>query len=427
MFTVSKLKNGATLIKAPIKGTKAVTIMVAFPVGSRYENDKIAGASHFVEHMLFKGTQKRPTHLEISRELEAQGAEFNAFTGKDSTVYYIKIDGKKINLALDLLSDMVFNSKIDEEEVKKEKGVIFEEKKMYEDNPRMHVDSLFEQVMYGKNDLGRDIVGTNDSLKKITREDLWNYYRGSYVPENAFIGIAGNFGKDVNAKIEKYFGKIKKSEVKKWFAKNKFQRINPFKNKSLFERVLVQTRKIDQTNVLLGFPGLNYYDKRRYVLEVLLNILGGGMSSRLFTEIREKRGLAYGIRADLDCLRDTGAVYIRTGLDTKRLREALQTILAEIKKIKNKPVSLRELQDAKTNLIGSLALSLENSKTVAMRGAGDVMFDKKIETYEFISKKIKSVTALQVQKLARDLFKDERLRLAAIGPIKKEQIIKILK
>ncbi|HRY36464.1 MAG TPA: pitrilysin family protein [Candidatus Magasanikbacteria bacterium] len=427
MFTVSKLKNGATLIKAPIKGTKAVTVMVAFPVGSRYENDKIAGVSHFVEHMLFKGTQKRPTHLEISRELEAQGAEFNAFTGKDSTVYYIKIDGKKINLALDLLSDMVFNSKIEKEEVQKEKGVIFEEKKMYEDNPRMHVDSLFEEVMYGKNDLGRDIVGTNKSLKDLTREDLWNYYRGSYVPENAFIGVAGNFGKDLHERMEKYFGGNVKNEVKKWFKKNNFQKVNPLKKISLSKRISIQNRKIDQTNVLLGFPGLNYYDKRRYALEILAHILGGGMSSRLFTEIREKRGLAYGIRADFDFLRDTGAVYIRTGLDTKRLEEALKTILAEIEKIKNKPVGQDELQEAKTHLIGSLALSLENSKTVALRGAGDVMLGKKIETYEIISKNIKSVTAAQIQKLAQDLFKKDRLRLAAIGPIKKEEIIKILK
>ena len=427
MFFVSKLKNGATLVKAPMKGTKAVTVMAAFPVGSRYENDKIAGASHFVEHMLFKGTKRRPTHMEISRELDANGAEFNAFTGKDSTVYYVKIDGNKINLALDLLSDMVFNSKIEESEVKKEKGVIMEEKRMYEDNPRMHVDSLFERILFGKTDLGRDIVGFTQSLKNIKREDLWSFYKGSYRPENMVVGVAGNFGKKVNKQIEKYFGKINDKEVKKWFVKNNYQKMVWPKNLPISKRVLVQKKKIDQANVLLGFPGISYYDNRKFALEVLVNILGGGMSSRLFTQIREKRGLAYGIRMDFESFRDTGSIYIRTGLDSKRLDEALKIILQEIKKVKKEFVTPQELEDAKGNTIGTMALAYENSKVVAMRGASDVLLNKKIETYEYISKKIKAVTAAQVKKVANEFFKEKEMRMAVIGPVNTQKIIKILK
>lgn len=427
MFTVSKLKNGATLVKASMKGTKAVTVMAAFPVGSRYEKDNIAGASHFVEHMLFKGTNKRPTHMEISRELDANGAEFNAFTGKDSTAYYVKIDGNKINLALDLLSDMVFNSKLEEAEVKKEKGVIIEEKRMYEDNPRLHVDSLFEQILFGKTDLGRDIVGFTKSLKKMTREDLWNYYQGSYRPENMVIGVAGNFGKKINKQIEKYFGIKKKAEVKKWFVKDNYQRMVWPKNLPINKRVLVQKKKIDQANVLLGFPGISYYDNRKFALEVLVNILGGGMSSRLFTEIREKRGLAYGIRMDFESFRDTGSIYIRTGLDPKRLGDALKTILQEIKKVKKEFITPQELADAKGNTIGTMALAYENSKAVAMRGASDVLLNKRIETYEYVSKRIKAVTVAQVKKVANELLKEKELRLAIIGPVNTQKIIKFLK
>ncbi|MDO9509900.1 MAG: pitrilysin family protein [Candidatus Magasanikbacteria bacterium] len=427
MFSIRKFKNGATLVKAPMKGTKAVTIMAAFPIGSRYENNKIAGVSHFVEHMMFKGTKKRPTHMEISRELDASGAEFNAFTSKDSTAYYIKIDGKKINLAMDLLSDMVFNSKFEEAEVKKEKGVIVEEKRMYEDNPRMHVDSLFEKILFGKTSLGRDIIGFNKSLKDMKREDLWNYYKGSYRPENVVIGVAGNFGKNINKQIEKYFGGKKETEVKKWFNKKSYQKMVWPKKLPLSKRVIVQKKKIDQANVLLGFPGISYYDKRRFAVEVLLNILGGGMSSRLFTEIREKRGLAYGIRADCESYRDTGSIFIRTGLDPKRLEEAFKTILQEIKKIKKDLVTEQELKDAKSNTIGTMALAYENSKVVAMRGAGDILLDKKIETYEYISKKINEVTALQVKKVAIELLQEKEMRLAVVGPKTTKEIIKMLK
>ena len=322
---------------------------------------------------------------------------------------------------------MVFHSKLEEAEVKKEKGVIIEEKRMYEDNPRSHVESLFEKALFGRTSLGRDIIGTEKSLKNMTREDLWNYYKGSYDVRNSIIGVAGNFKSDINKRIEKYLNLPEKSGVEKWFNVKNFEKQPAYKKLPLAKRVIVQTKKTDQVNVLLGFPGINYYDSRRFVADILLNILGGGMSSRLFTEIREKRGLAYGIRAEAEGYRDTGSIYIRTGLDPKRLDEALKTILAELKKIKKYPVSDMELKNAKSDLIGTLALSLENSRVVAMKGMHDTMVGIPVETYEYVSKKINAVTVKQIQKLAQDIFDERQLRLAVIGPVIAKQIIKIIK
>lgn len=428
MFIVSKLKNGATLVKAPMKGTKAVTVVAAFPVGSRYEKENISGASHFVEHMLFKGTVKRPTHLEISRELDANGAEFNAFTSKDYTFYYVKIDSTKVDIALDLLSDMVFNSKLDEEEIKKEKGVIVEELRMYEDNPTMTIDSLFERNIFGDMSLGWDIGGTEKTVRSISKEQLWNYYKGSYTPDNMIVAVSGNFDKKIDSLVIKYFGSTAKSSVKKWFGVNKYQKVNwPKKSIPLEKRVMVKRKKIDQAHVILGFPGYKINDLRRYIGVVLFNILGGNMSSRLTVEVREKRGLAYMIHASGAIFRDVGNIQIQSGLDPARLGEAFKVIRNELKKIKTEKVSKKELTDAKNNLIGHLALSLEDSSTQAQKAVHGLMFSGKVESYEKICKKIKAVTDTQILALARSLFDEKKMYVSAISPFSQKEIIKMLK
>ena len=209
MVNIKKLKNKLTVLTVPIKGTRAITALVMFPIGSRYEDKKISGASHFVEHLMFKGTEKRPTAMGLSRELDAVGAEYNAFTFKDFTGYYIKIAAENQELSFDILSDMLFHSTFEEKEVAREKGVIIEEMRMYEDNPTMAVDAMFDKVLFGDHPLGWDIIGNHQSLTDMTRDELWNYYKRAYKPENAIVVVAGNINKKSLNLIEKYFGKEK--------------------------------------------------------------------------------------------------------------------------------------------------------------------------------------------------------------------------
>ncbi len=428
MPSISKLKNGLKVVKIPMLGTKAVTIMVMLPVGSRYENIKINGVSHFVEHMMFKGTKKRPTALKLSRELDAFGAEYNAFTSKDYTGYYIKISKEKFAVAADLLSDMLFNSKMEEEEFKKEKGVIIEEIRMYDDNPTMSIDSLFEKVLFGDTSLGRDIAGTEKIIKELKHKELVDYYQGSYFTKNMVLAVVGNLDKNCNKLIKKYFDVALNNKTKKWFNVDNFEKISwPKKKLPLEKRILVKQKKIDQAHVIMGFPGYKIKDDRRHIGAVLLNILGGGMSSRLFVEVREKRGLAYMVRASNEAFRDIGSVYIQTGLDPKRLKDAFSVIKDELKKISKIEVEDKELKDAKNNLIGHLALALEDGSVQAMRAVRGLLFTNKIETYEEIVKKIRAVSAKQILSLAREIFREDQMRLAVISPLTEKEIIKMLK
>lgn len=428
MSSVSKLKNGLRVIKTFVPGTKAITVMLMLPVGSRYEQKEISGASHFVEHLMFKGTKKRPTALDLSRELDAYGAQYNAFTSQEYTAYYVKIDSSKAGLAFDLISDMVFNSKMEEKEVEKEKGVIVEELRMYEDNPTMDIDSLFSKAIFGDVPLGRDVGGVEKTVRNISREQLWQYYKGSYIPQNAVLSVAGKLDKKTDNLISKYFGNVEKNSVKKWFKTENYQKIVwPKKTLTLEKRILVKQKNIDQAHVILGFPGFNQKDKDRFIGAVLFNILGGSMSSRLFSEVREKRGLAYMVRAGSDSFRDTGMVQIQSGLDPARLGEAFKVIKDELKKIKKEKVSKKELLDAKNNLIGHLTLALEDSSTQAQMAARDLIFLGKVEGYQEICKKIKAVTENKIIRLAQKLFDEKKMYLAVISPFSKKEVLKRLK
>ncbi len=426
MPKISKLKNGLNFINIPVAGTKAVTVLILFPVGSRFEDKQISGASHFVEHMMFKGTKKRPDYLEISRELEAVGADYNAFTYKDYTGYYVKVDNSKANLAFDWLSDIVFNSTISETEVEKEKGVIVEELRMYEDNPTMAVDLLFDHVMFGDHPLGWDIAGTTETVRGMTRDNLWKYYKKYYSPANAVLVVAGNLdGKKLKKLLNHFAGIPGGTKQKAW---SSFPNFSWAKSTSpLKERVGVQTRKLDQTHLIMGFPGISYKDKRRYAATVMLTILGVGMSSRLFVEVREKRGLAYMIRAGAGSFRDCGVAQIQAGLDPVRLKEALATINQEVKRISNEPVSVQELKNAKNNLIGKLALALEDSSTQAERVAKQFWFYPEVESFAETKKKIQAVTINEIKSVAKELFDYKQMRLAVIGPLNKEKVLDCLK
>lgn len=409
----------------PLPGTKSITVLALFPVGSRYEDREISGASHFVEHMMFKGTEKRPTYLEISRELDAAGAEFNAFTYKDYTGYYVKIGVEKAKLAFDILSDIVFNSRFDKEEMDKERGVIIEELRMYEDNPATAVDLLSDKATFGDHPLGWDIAGTMQTLKSMTRDHLWDYYKKYYVPGNMVLAVAGN----VNSKTLKfldYFSRIKK-RPSAGLEKNFKEFSWPRATLEMEKRTEVSKRKLDQSNIIVTFPGVKQNDPDRHAAAVLLNILGGGMSSRLFVEVREKKGLAYVINAGAATFRDVGSAIIQAGLDPARLPDALRVIREVLMKIKNEPVSAKELADAKTNIAGRLELAMEDSSSQAQWLARQFWFADKMETYENYIGKIKKVTAGDIRRLANKIFDFNRMRLAAVGPDGKEKIIQLMR
>lgn len=407
MYFKSKFSNGTTLITVPVPGTEAITALALFPVGSRYESLKQNGLSHFIEHMMFKGTKKRPTTLHISKELDNVGAEYNAYTSRDYTGYYVKIASQHANLALDLLSDMIWNSKFDESEVNREKGVIIEEINMYQDNPTMYIEQLFEEAIFSGHPLGRDIAGTAETIKNFSRSEIIKYYKNFYQPQNLILVLAGKV--DKNFRISKFLNNNFSQSKKSNYLSAKIDRIkNP--------QIKIRFKKTDQVHVALGFPAYSYDDPRLFALTLLNIILGGTMSSRLFTEVRERRGLAYMVRSGLNNYQDIGNLVIQAGLDKNRLAEALKVILKELKKMKEKGVTAAELKMAKENIAGRLILNLEDSSAQAEWYGRQALLMKKIMTPEERLKKYQTTTLKDIKEAAENIFKLPQLRLAVIGP-----------
>lgn len=428
MFTSKKLPNGITFITVPVKGTMATTVLAMFPVGSRYETKKVSGAAHFLEHMLFKGTTKRPTAQDISRTLEAYGAEYNAFTNKDYTGYYVKIDGNRQEVAFDMLSDMLYHSKLEEVEVEKEKGAITEELRMYKDNPMMAVDELFDSILFGNSPMGWGVGGTPKTVRGISRAELHEFYETHYSPKNMTLVVAGNISPSLKHMLKFFTNKVAPTKAKgPAFYKTQFKKIVwPKQKLKLEERVIVEKRVADQAQVVLGFPSIKYGDKARYTQTLLMTILGSGMSSRLFVEVRERRGLAYVVHGGTAAYRDSGVAYIQAGLDPARFKEAILVIQQELKKISEIPVSTVELQEAKTSIAGGMALSLENSRAQADWYAKQALFGNKVESPEEAIKKLEKVTAREIQKLAQKIFKSEDMRIAVISSMERAQVLKAL-
>lgn len=416
MYKKIILQNKVKLFLIPLQDTKSVTILVMYPVGSRYEPEKLSGVSHFIEHMMFKGTKKRPNTLILTREIDRLGAEYNAFTSKEYTGYYIKADSKYLATSLDILSDMLFNSKFEAREMKKEKDVIVEEIRMYNDNPLMNIENILEEVMFA-DELGRDVAGTEKHVLNYKREDVLAYRDKYYSPQNVTIVIAGNIDDKTEKMVTKYFGQEKnKQKFNNNFAPGKLN------SDSQEKRIKIQKKKTDQAQLMLGFPGFDYNAKENAILSVLNTILGGSMSSRLFIQIRERRGLAYMVRSGADNFRDTGYVYVRAGLESKNINPAIKVIKDEIKKIIDKGITKKELADAKTHIHGSLILSLEDSSVQASWLAKESLFMDKIKTPEERLKEIDNVTNQQIKNLAKKVFKFNQMRVAIIGDVDESSV-----
>lgn len=420
MYKKHLLKNGIRLITAPHKDSKTAAVLVLFGTGSKYENKKNSGISHFLEHMMFKGTKKRPSTLKISRELDRVGASYNAATSTEQTYYWVKSDSKHFDLGLDVLSDMLLNSKFEEKEIEKEKSVIVEEINMRLDNPQLLVNELFDKLLYGDQPAGWSVAGTKETVRSFKRKDFTDYFNSQYVAENTVIAVAGNFEeRKVIPKIEKYFSKIKKTEAA---GKKKV------KEAQLKPESSVYFKETDQTHLILGVRAYDVFDKRKYALSVLNLILGGSMSSRLFINVREKKGLAYYVYSDVDDSTDAGYLSAFAGVDNKRADSAVSSILEELAKIKEKGVTAEELRDAKEGIEGRMNITLETSSQIVSFLGNQEILEKKIMTTEEILKKIKAISRADVLAVARDIIRPEKLNLALIGPHKdKAKFEKLLK
>ncbi|MBT3538818.1 insulinase family protein [Candidatus Parcubacteria bacterium] len=417
MYEIYKLDNNTQIIFVPVEGTKSVTTLVMYPVGSRYETEKMSGVSHYVEHLMFKGTKKRPNTLKLTREIDRLGAHYNAFTSKEYTGYYITTDVSYSETAIDILSDMLFDSVYDKKEMEREKGVIVEEIRMYKDNPLMNIDNIFEDLMYEGCPLGRDIAGTEKHVLGYNRKDVLDYRDKYYEPQNMIITVSGAVDEKTKKLIKKYFGSRKNKR-----SSSKSFKPHCFGSGKKEDRLLIEHKETDQAQLMIGFPGFKYNDKRNVVEGVMNTILGGSMSSRLFIQIRERRGLAYMIRSGSDNFRDTGYAYVRAGLDAKNINKAIEVIKKEIEKIVKKGVTKKELEDAKTHIRGSLTLSLEDSGAQASWYARQVMFVPKIKTPEQRLAEIDNVTNEDIKRVAKQIFKWDKMRVAVIGNVKKEDV-----
>ncbi|MDD4996341.1 MAG: pitrilysin family protein [Patescibacteria group bacterium] len=421
MYYQTKLSNGLKLVIIPKNNSKTITALVLLPAGSRHESLKLHGASHFIEHMMFKGTKKRPTSLAIAQELDGIGANYNAFTGKDHTGYWIKTVNNKMETALNVLSDMLFNSLFKAKEFCQEKGVILEEIKMYQENPLLYINDFFENTIYQNHPLGQLISGQLSDVKKMNRQKLLAYKKIFYQPHQMVVAISGGVDKlQVINLMKKYFAPYhgaKKQGSFKIFNRKKIK---------IKDKVKILFKDLKQTQIALGGLAYHYNHPKIEALKLLLVILGGNMSSRLFTEVRVKRGLAYAINADFDIYQDIGNYGIFAGVDKNKTQEAVEVILKELKKIKDKGVTKEELIRAKDYIEGSTGLYLEDSANLAGWYAKQILLTGKIFTPKEKLAKMRKVQRKDIQNVAQDIFKN--INISLIGPIKDKNIfLRLLK
>jgi len=419
MHKISTLKNGLTLITVDMPHLDSLTTLVAVGVGSRYEIKKINGISHFLEHMFFKGSRKYPTAEEISTIVDGIGAVNNAATTKEFTYYWIKSSSKHSEIALDILSSMIKESLLSEEEIEKEKGVIIEELRMYKDIPQRYIWELYEKLQYGDQPLGWDLGGAEKTVTSLVREDFVKYVDSLYSPKNMVLVLAGKLPSNLEKLIKTYFSDL--PERSKYNPK-------PYQiNKQIKPKVSIFYRATDQANIVLGMMGFSRDDERRYAARVLATILGEGMSSRLFLQVREKRGLAYHIGADFEFYKDTGAFTVDAGLKLEKIEDALEVIIAELTNMTLEKVAEAELKKAKEMIRGRLAIRAESTNFLAEYFGINFVLERKIETFDEYLNQIDKVSAEDVQSVARELFKSQEYNLQIIAPLKdSEKFIEIL-
>ena len=404
------LENGLRIVLVPLKNTETVTVMVLAETGSEYEEKSVNGISHFLEHMCFKGTSKRPSSRIINHELDSMGSQSNAFTNTEYTGFYAKAHAKHTSKIIDIVSDIYLHSVFPEEEMQKEKGVVIEEINMYEDRPDHKVWEVLGELMYKDQSAGRSILGTKETVGNFTRDNLIEYHKKHYVASGTLVVIAGKIEEEkVTQEVERAFIEI--SDEEKW----KKEKVIEVQTKP---KLAVHYKEADQTHLVLAFRSFDTYDKRNFIASVLSTILGGGMSSRLFSKMREDLGICYYIRSSHSASIDHGSFAISAGVSNSRVEEAIEGILEEVRKIILESVSPEELRKAKDFKIGNLFLGLETSDAFADFYGYQEIYREEVLDPEEVVRRIEAVTIEEIQAVARDIFQVQKLNLSIVGPHK---------
>ena len=407
-FQLERLDNGLRILTAPMESAQSVTCAIMLAAGSRYETEDTNGIAHFSEHMFFKGTEKRPTARDISMEIDAIGGEFNAFTGKEYTGYYVKCAAESRDVALDVLVDMLRNSKFAPDEIEREKGVIIEEMNMYYDTPRDFISGVYDELLYGDQPLGWDIIGRKETIRAATHDTFHSYIDHWYKPKRMVVGIGGNIGEGLHERIAELLGDVPQGETG--------EPAPIVLSANGGAGVKVHTKASDQAHICLGVHSYPLEHPDRYVLQVLSTVLGGGMSSRLFTEVRERRGLAYYVYGLNHSYTDAGTLYTQAGVDIARIDDAVATIAEVLRKIAAEPVPLEELEKARNFAKGRFVLSLESPQGLMMFGLRKEVLERRLPDPDEVMRGLDAVTSDHVARVASELITADRLRLAVIGP-----------
>ncbi|MDQ4030195.1 MAG: insulinase family protein [Actinomycetota bacterium] len=413
VFERTQLSNGLRVLTAPLAHAQSVSCFVMLAAGSRYESKETNGIAHFAEHMFFKGTERRPTSRDITTEIDAIGGEFNAFTGKEYTGYYVKCAAEQRNVAFDVLVDMLRNSKFELEEIEREKGVIVEEMNMYFDTPRDFIGGLYDSLLYGDQPLGWDIIGTKETVRAATRETFLGYVDRWYRPGRMVVGVGGRIDGDLLGELEGLLGDIEPADTGA-------PAPVALPSENAAARIRIHTKQSDQAHLCLGVRSYPLRHPDRYALQLLTTVLGGGMSSRLFTEVRERRGLAYYVFGLNNSYTDAGSLYAQAGVDINRIEDAVSTIVTELRKIAEEPVPAQELEKARNSAKGRFVLQLESPHGLVMFGLRREVLEGAATEPDEVVAGLDAVTAEDVQRVAQDVIARNGLNLALIGPFDDE-------
>lgn len=413
-YEKSTLANGVRVVTGPMSGVRSASLIFYYNIGSRSEPAPIAGVSHFLEHMLFKGTTRRPDPMTISEEIESVGGMLNAGTSRESTSYWCKVPSTHFELAFDVLADMLRNSTFDATEIDKERKVIFEEIRSVQDIPEDLVHDLIDQLVWGDDPVGREIAGSEESVTNIDRDVMVDFWTRNYSPDRLIVAASGDVRHEQVVELtERFFGDLQAvGEVDNY--------ISPIITQNA-PRTLVLNRETEQAHVCIGFPALSYHDERRHAQATIEAILSAGMSSRLFQEIRERRGLVYSVYGYFRGYEDVGQGVIYAGTDVERVDETIGAILGELQKIRDIPVPAEELQNSKTLRKGRLLMGLEDSRSVASWIGSQEATYGEMKTPEEVMELIDAVTVEDVQAVAAEILRDDRLNLTLIGPYGDDQ------
>jgi len=407
VFEQHTLSNGIRVLTAPMEHAQSVSCILVYAAGSRYETPDTNGIAHFSEHMFFKGTERRPTARQIAGEIDGIGGQLNAFTGKELTAYFVRCAAEHRDIALDTLVDMVRHSLFDAEEIEREKGVIVEEMNMYFDTPRDYIGAVYESLLYGDQPLGWDIIGHKETVRAATRETFLSYLDAWYRPERMVVGVGGRIGDGLLERLEELLGDI---------APQTTGSAAPVEIVNGSHAVSVHAKTSDQAHLILGVRSYPLGHPDRYALDLLATVLGGGMSSRLFSEVRERRGLAYYCFGTTHPYTDAGSLYAQAGVDINRADEAIETIVHELRKIASEPIPAEELEKARSFTKGRFALQLESPHGTIMFGLRRATLLGEVEEPDDVVAHVDAVTEDDVRRVAKDVLGDSRLMLALIGP-----------